>query len=311
MLSQTHIHSFGSIEQLDEVTHSLGWQTEYRQLKPGAFSSTFTTLEGAQWFLMEEHTCPSVEVQAPAPAGMYALALIEGGTAVLNGQRVSPDHLFVLGPDSECRVTLPTGIMVSQMGIASEVFEDVHHSVAPELPISRLVASSIANTPGRLANLRETLRAALYTPAHHEYFREEAVTSILTSLITVAADHGKLPFGRSLHRAAARKVLERSREYIEARLNRKIRVDSMCRYAGTNLRSLQRTFAREMGMTPQQYVKSRRLNAVRQSLLQSDREEGLSVTIVAMNHGFVHLGRFAADYRRLFGESPRTTLQKR
>ena len=85
----------------------------------------------------------------------------------------------------------------------------------------------------------------------------------------------------------------------------------MCRYEGTNLRSLQRTFAREMGMTPQQYVKSRRLNAVRQSLLQSDREEGLSVTIVAMNHGFVHLGRFAADYRRLFGESPRTTLQKR
>jgi AraC-like DNA-binding protein len=33
-----------------------------------------------------------------------------------------------------------------------------------------------------------------------------------------------------------------------------------------------------------------------------------SVTAVAMNFGFWHLGRFAEEYRSLFGEAPRTTL---
>ena len=61
-------------------------------------------------------------------------------------------------------------------------------------------------------------------------------------------------------------------------------------------------------MTPQQYVKARRLNAVRRSLLDSDCEQGIRVTDVALDHGFSHLGRFSGEYRRYFGESPRETL---
>ncbi|MEU4714350.1 helix-turn-helix domain-containing protein [Micromonospora purpureochromogenes] len=37
---------------------------------------------------------------------------------------------------------------------------------------------------------------------------------------------------------------------------------------------------------------------------------GASVTAIAVQHGFAHLGRFAGEYRARFGESPSTTLRR-
>jgi AraC-like DNA-binding protein len=35
-----------------------------------------------------------------------------------------------------------------------------------------------------------------------------------------------------------------------------------------------------------------------------------SISQVALRYGFRHLGRFAADYRALYGESPSVTLRR-
>jgi len=51
------------------------------------------------------------------------------------------------------------------------------------------------------------------------------------------------------------------------------------------------------------------LNAVRRRLLAAEGTSG-GVTAAARSHGFDHFGRFAGDYRRYFGESPRETLHR-
>jgi transcriptional regulator GlxA family with amidase domain len=56
-------------------------------------------------------------------------------------------------------------------------------------------------------------------------------------------------------------------------------------------------------------MKRRRLHAVRQALLSTPQHE-TSVSLVAVDHGFFELGRFAVDYRRLFDESPSATLAR-
>ncbi len=56
---------------------------------------------------------------------------------------------------------------------------------------------------------------------------------------------------------------------------------------------------------PKRYIHIRRLSAVRQQILSRDSRE--TVTDIANYWGFWHMGQFAADYRRHFGEAPSDT----
>lgn len=55
------------------------------------------------------------------------------------------------------------------------------------------------------------------------------------------------------------------------------------------------------------FLRQQRLHGVRRKLLAAGPGEA-TVNREALETGFRHLGRFAADYRALFGESPRETL---
>ncbi|GAB3004452.1 AraC family transcriptional regulator [Amycolatopsis acidiphila] len=73
-------------------------------------------------------------------------------------------------------------------------------------------------------------------------------------------------------------------------------------------RTLSSGFRKETGMTPLSYLKAVRLHRVHRELIAADRAD-TTVTEVARRWGFVHLGRFAADYRRRYLESPSETLR--
>ncbi|SHL33712.1 helix-turn-helix domain-containing protein [Roseibium suaedae] len=72
-------------------------------------------------------------------------------------------------------------------------------------------------------------------------------------------------------------------------------------------RTLQYAFRDYAGMTPTAYLRLLRLNRVR-AILSKAEADGTTVTEVAMRFGFLHLGRFAQDYKKVFGESPSATL---
>ncbi len=57
------------------------------------------------------------------------------------------------------------------------------------------------------------------------------------------------------------------------------------------------------------FMKQRRLETVRGQLLTA-RDEGKTVTVIAMEYGFFHLSQFAADYRKMFGETPSETRRQ-
>jgi AraC family ethanolamine operon transcriptional activator len=59
-------------------------------------------------------------------------------------------------------------------------------------------------------------------------------------------------------------------------------------------------------VSPIRFLHLRRLHQVRRALR---RNAQTSVTEVALRFGFGNLGRFAVEYRRLFGESPSQTLR--
>jgi AraC family transcriptional regulator len=58
---------------------------------------------------------------------------------------------------------------------------------------------------------------------------------------------------------------------------------------------------KQFGLTPQQYASARRLNRARTCLQQTR----MSVTHVALEHGFADTASFSRAYKRFFGHSPR------
>lgn len=79
---------------------------------------------------------------------------------------------------------------------------------------------------------------------------------------------------------------------------------------GISLRSLQLAF-REVhdGKSPRQVYSRIRLDRARQRLLDASGAD--QVTSIALDSGFLHLGRFAMSYARAFGELPSETLARR
>ena len=101
---------------------------------------------------------------------------------------------------------------------------------------------------------------------------------------------------------------EAVREFIEEHLSEDISVEQLMAVAKVSERSLYSLFERQVGLSPRDYVRRRKLERVHARLqLTSAR----SVTEVALDHGFVHLGRFSEAYRKRFGELPSQTWKRR
>jgi transcriptional regulator GlxA family with amidase domain len=84
-------------------------------------------------------------------------------------------------------------------------------------------------------------------------------------------------------------------------------MSGLCRELEVSERSLHYAFRDVLGQTPMAYYRHKRLNAVRRLLKQAGSLQ-TTVAEVGRAWGFWHTGQFAADYRRLFGEIPSTTL---
>ena len=86
-------------------------------------------------------------------------------------------------------------------------------------------------------------------------------------------------------------------------------VAGLCAACKVPRRTLNLAFQNVVGMGPATYLRRVRLKRARRAL-QRERAHSSAVKSVALELGFWHLGRFAEQYRKLFGESPHETLRR-
>lgn len=98
-------------------------------------------------------------------------------------------------------------------------------------------------------------------------------------------------------------------EYIKGHIAEVPTAVDVARHVGCSLRTIEYAFRNESGLSIGKFVRRERLMAARQRLLR--REEGDTVTVVALRFGFLHVGRFSSAYKECFGEYPSQTLGTR
>ncbi|HEX9188265.1 MAG TPA: helix-turn-helix transcriptional regulator [Vicinamibacteria bacterium] len=92
------------------------------------------------------------------------------------------------------------------------------------------------------------------------------------------------------------------------RLDEPWSVGRLAQALGLSARTLHRVVRRELGVSPMRLLRQTRLAQARSALAAP--RPGTTVTTVALDSGFNHLGRFAQQYARHFGESPSETLRR-
>jgi transcriptional regulator GlxA family with amidase domain len=83
----------------------------------------------------------------------------------------------------------------------------------------------------------------------------------------------------------------------------------LARAVHVSLRSLQAGFHKHVGKPPMTYLRDLRLRGIHVELVRA-APGATTVESVAYRWGMLHMGRFAAAYRREFGEAPSQTLKR-
>jgi AraC family ethanolamine operon transcriptional activator len=104
-------------------------------------------------------------------------------------------------------------------------------------------------------------------------------------------------------------IVARSEDFAHSRTGEPVTIAQLSAVSGVSERSLRNAFYEVCAVGPKRYLRIRSLHHVRRALTTTGSGRS-SVTDVATFHGFFELGRFAGEYKALFGEAPSETLQK-
>ena len=139
----------------------------------------------------------------------------------------------------------------------------------------------------------------------------EAARALEQALIEAMIDClgvGKVEKGSTAQRRHTA-IMRRFDRVIEEHLDEPLYIPELCREVGASVRTLNTCCQEHLGMGPKHYLLLRRMHMVRRALRQSALAD-TTVTEVATRYGFWQLGRFAVEYKTLFGESPSDTLAR-
>ncbi len=226
-----------------------------------------------------------------------------------------PGTISVIGPDAAVRKFSPAGTEKLLVRVDRQLMEALciqhlghdlreplrfHVVMPPESPLGHSLRSTIGflheqlgapasvfSSPLMVANLEHVLATSLLVSQPSNYFEE----------LNAPAP------------AIAPAFVRRAEEYIETRADEPITVADVVRHAGVSTRSLFAGFRKYRNTTPMAHLQLVRMRKARAELL-TPQTANVKVIDVAVRWGFGHLGRFAAEYRRIFGEAPSDTLRR-
>jgi AraC family ethanolamine operon transcriptional activator len=280
---------------------------------------------------MERVTCPHVCLDISElgcallflgglPDSCYTLSYVADCPGVARAFNLGIEHgdgyLAVFPPGATLDVAEPAGSVHAILTIPEDLFHQRLEEYSPGFPLNSLTNGTAIHldADGRrcldqiVAEIRSLLREAgnseLADPLARENLESELIETYLKALASGFADGQPRQIPRE--RQCQSKVLK-AREFIFDRLGEDSSVEEMANYSGLSPRGLEKLFRRTLDISPGTFQRHVRLCGAFLDLRRREKQSG-AVKLVALTWGFWHMGRFAHNYKLLFGERPSETL---
>ncbi len=250
---------------------------------------------------------------APLPPGWTSLGLMRG-TAASSWYGVAGNQgVLVCNPPGEpIDGWISPGFTCLAVSVPLGVWEQCRTLAGIEHPeFSRFTAFHLPppvyqRVERQLLSIQHLLRNAADAPKLAGLAARDAA-EFATSMVTGAwelSSSAEPPLDSFRNRIRLARTAE---GWMRAHLAGAIQVTDVCLALRVSRRELEYAFRTTFHQSPRAFLQALRLNAIRSVL----RRTSMPVTRVALDHGVTHLGRFAANYRSLFGESPSNTAFER
>ena len=293
--------SFADFEDLQECARH--WDLDFRQMDRGRFDGEIHLVMMPEVQLGHVRLERRIEQAGAPPTGLRTIGLpADPGQRIFwRGRQVHGGQVLVYPLGSEIDAISQPGFEVYVLSFRPELL----NATAERLGVAHferlLDASDVVDVdPRALDALRVSLKAWFPNPGR-EWARSELPSAVVQLLAgATQPQRPVLLMDRAIHM---------TRQHVDGRPFAALHVTDLCRHIGVSERTLRHSFRDRLGMTPKAYVRDRRLNLVRNALRAAD-PSAAKIAHIANRCDFWHMGQFAADYRRLFGELPSETLRR-
>jgi AraC-like DNA-binding protein len=171
-------------------------------------------------------------------------------------------------------------------------------------PASLLTGASSASAATHVSTLMAALRDTTLSDDAADFYKRN-----ILQLLTAPVLDGIYYQGPQLQQRSRVQLVHEVERYLLDAGNRPIHISELSEVFGVHRRRLHRAFMDVIGIPPITFLRRKRLGDVHAELLQG--RPGVMIKAVAIEHGFLELGRFAGEYQKLFGEKPSQTLKRR
>lgn len=308
---------FADIDRIQDQGDEDDWDFQLTQLETGAFRGRYTGWQLSNLRFANEHYSHKINILGAAPPSEVSIVVPNPGSGPMHFNQEPMQHgsLIVLQPGQNVDCTTFGAVDITTFQIDRSYFEHTVQTLCDDDATDSMVYGQIIDAKASLvSDAVEMLPTSRLTEkgqsraadgvAAEQYF-VSLVTEHFVSHIADSTD------GTASHRANTATqsylVARRAKDFIEANLHRSILRREICTACDAKLRTLHDSFMRCYGVPPIAYHRYRRLKQAHEQL-KNGHVEGLTVTGVALDRGFESFGRFAAQYKAIFGEPPSSTL---
>lgn len=292
-----------------------GAEVELSLLAPGPFTASVTRvhLHSLRMQRFSESHPRIMHVAVPGDRAIFSFRTQQGAALFRSGVELTSNSIARLSPDQSYfqRSFGPVGWGCVSLPVDAI---DLAGTTASGCDLTPPRAEMIVAAPPSAIGKLQRLHAAtgLLAEKTPELIEQPEVARALENALVAALTACFNTNDDSEDRAALRRhktIMRRFHSALQREADRPLYVLELAEMVGVSVRSLSVCCQEHLGMGPKKYLLLRRMYLARQALHVAD-SNATTVTDIATQYGFWQLGRFAVEYRRLFGESPSTTLQR-
>jgi AraC family ethanolamine operon transcriptional activator len=302
-----------SVEDIDSLSELVadGIDLEYVRLQRARFSARWTVIQLPSMVLQfGRATNPLIHhLRTPPDRWLFVIPIAAPSGGRSNGSPIGEADIVVCPPGTESRGFDPDGTELALVSMDGPAAAPIVAMLATRSAESDVVRTS-RKEAGALRRLLERVRAELCvrrSPRRvHPYHEivEGLSRAIIDQLrVAVRAAHPPTTVRSRIG------VVCQAEDFVSGHCWERISVSRLSTIVGVSERSLRNAFHDVYATGPKRYLMIRQLHRVRRAL-RAPGDIGRTVTDVATLHGFFELGRFAGDYKALFGEGPSQTLSR-